>query len=264
MKRNILNSFLIAAVLFTLASCKAKKIIVATPPVAQQELPETNKKLENIQALQAKDLSFNTLALKGKADLDIDGDINSVTMNIRIRKDQTIWANITALGGALEVARALVTPDSIKLINRMQKTYTKKPFSYINEFTNHQIDFSLLQSVFSGNTIKAFMNESSDLKFENGVWNLSGKTEDLVYAILFNTLLKPAETNLNDAEAGQALKVSYEKYTPLNGGLFPSKLNLQSMAGAKKIALNLEFTKIEGNTNVDFPFTVPKSYQLIK
>ena len=71
-------------------------------------------------------MDFNTLALKGKADLDINGEQNNVNMNIRIQKDKKIWVIITAAGGIVEVARAMITPDSLLLLNKLQKTYTKK------------------------------------------------------------------------------------------------------------------------------------------
>ena len=263
MKRNILSSLLLALVVLGVG-CKPKKVIVATPPVGTEKvevLPD--KKQENLDLLKAKDLPFNTLALKGKTKLDINGDENNVTMNIRIEKDKKIWAIITAAGGIVEVARAVITPDSLLLLNKLEKTYTKKPFSYIYNFANKQVSFGMLQAIFSGNTIPEFMNINSDLVQENGVWALSGNNGDLAYRLLFNTLLKPAETTLNDAKAAQALKVSYGKYTPVNNALFPSSVKINTLSGDKKINIEIEFTKIESNVPLDFPFTVPKSFQVI-
>ncbi|MEE1946879.1 DUF4292 domain-containing protein [Pedobacter sp. KR3-3] len=262
MKRNILSSLLLALVVFGLG-CKPKKIIVATPPVSQEQPAQPDKKQDNLNLLKGKDLSFNTLALKGKTKLDINGDENSVTINIRIQKDKKIWAIITAAGGIVEVARAVITPDSLLLLNKLEKTYTKKPFSYIYNFTNKQISFGLLQAIFAGNTIPEFTTMDANLVQENGVWVLSGNSGDLAYRTLFNTLLKPAEVTLNDAKAAQALKVSYGKYTPVNNALFPSSVKINTMSGEKKINIEIEFTKIESNVPVDFPFTVPKNFQVI-
>ena len=266
MKRSILNSLLFTTVMLFAVGCRPKKVIVATPPpVINQEKPvaAVDKKPENLALLKSKDLVFNTLALKGKTSLDINGDEHDVTMNIRIKKDERIWVIVTAAGGIVEAARAMITPDSLFLINKLQKTYTKKPFSYIHSFTNKQVNFSLLQSVFSGNTIKDLMTEKSGLVQENGVWVLNGTSGNLAYRTLFNTLLKASETTLNDAKADQAFKVAYGKYTPINNALFPSTLQINSMAGAKKININIEFVKIESNIPLEFPFTVPKNFELI-
>ena len=262
MKKYIQNSFLFATVLVFGMACKPKKLIVAPPPTQEQTAVLPNEKLENLALLQRKNLNFNTLSLKGKANLSVNGDENNVTMSIRIQKDKKIWLSVSAIAG-IEVARVLVTPDSLKLLNRLEKTYTKKPFSYIHEFTNKQVNFKLLQSVLSGNVIDGFMTDKADLVKQNGVWIVSGEIEELAYRKVFNTLLKVAETTLNDAKAAQALKVVYGSYTPINNALFPSNLKINTMSGLKKIDLAIEFNKIEADGVVDFPFTVPKSFKLV-
>ncbi len=263
MRKNILNNFLPLFLVLVVLGCKPKKVIVAPPvnPVKVEVVPD--KKPENLIMLKGKDLSFNTLSLKGKASLNVNGDENNVSMLIRIEKDKKIWVSVTAIAG-IEVARAVITPDSLLLRNNIQKTYARKPFSYIYGFTNKQINFKLLQAVFAGNTIPDFMNVSSELKQQNGVWVLSGLTNNLAYQSLFNTLLKVSETSLNDAKSAQAFKVAYGSYTPLNSALFPSSLKINSMSGVKKIDVDIDFTKIDINVPVDFPFSVPKSYELIK
>ena len=263
MRKNTLNRILLLVLLLASFGCKPKKVIVVPPvsPIKVAVIPD--KKPENLSMLKSKDLSFNTLSLKGKASLNVDNDENNVTMLIRIEKDKKIWVSVTAIAG-IEVARAVITPDSLWLRNNLQKTYARKPFSYIYGFTNKQINFKLLQSVFAGNTITDFMKVSSDLNQENGVWVLSGLANNLAYRSLFNTLLKVSETSLNDAKAAQAFKVTYGSYTPLNSTLFPSSLKINSMSGVKKIDVAINFTKIDINVPVDFPFTIPKSYELIK
>ena len=263
MKRNILNSLLILSSIVFVSACKAKKEIVVAP-VAKIESKTDNSKAEALTLLNSKQLKFNTLTLKGKATLDISGKSNDVTMNFRIKDKETIWVSITALGGMAEVARALITPDSIKIINRLESQYIRKPFSYIYTFTNKQVNFNTLQSILTGNATGEFLTEKSDIKQQNGVWLVSGNNENLDYKLLFNTLFKVAETNLNDSKNGQALKVTYGDYQKLNESLFPGKLQINTLSGAKKINIDLEFTKIDGNLPVDFPFTVPKRFTEVK
>ena len=263
MKRNILNSLILASLTIIAVSCKPKKVIVATPTVSTEKVEVgVDKKKEILALLKGKDLAFNTLSLKGKTSLDVDGDVNNVTMNIRIEKDKKIWVSVTGLAG-IEGVRAVITPDSLLMRNNLQKTFVQKPFSYIYGFTNKQVNFGLLQAILSGNTIDEFMTEKSNLDQEGGVWTLSGSASDLVYKVLFNTLLKPAEVNLNDAKSGQALKVVYGDYTQINNALFPSNLKLNSMAGAKKINIAIEFNKIDTNVPLTFPFSIPKNFERV-
>jgi len=262
MKRNILNSLLILAVISFASACKPKKEIVVAPTKTETKVDKS--KAEALTLLNNKQLKFNTLSLKAKATLDISGDANDVTMNFRMKDKETIWVSITALGGLAEVARALITPDSIKIQNKLKSEYLKKPFSYIYNFTNKQVNFNTLQAVLTGNAMGEFLTDKSDVKQENGVWTVSGSKENLDYKLFFNTLFKVAETNLNDAKSGQALKVTYSDYQQLNEFLFPGALKINTLSGTKKINIDLEYVKIDGNVPVDFPFTVPKRYTLVK
>jgi len=260
MRGNILNRLLLGSMMVMAMACKTKKALVIAPANVPNAV--SSKKSENLKMLKEKDMIFNTLTIKAKAMLDINGNSNNVTMNIRMKKGEKIWVSITAIAG-IEVARALITPDSIKVKNSFQNVYLKKPFSFIHTFTNKQVDFELLQSIFSGNTIDNFMVEQSALVQENGAWLLSGAQGELAYKMLFNTLLKIEETNLNDLKSGKALKVVYGNYQKIDNVLVPSNIKISSMAGSQRIALTLDFLKIERNVTLDFPFNVPTKYEVI-
>lgn len=263
MKRDILNSALIIGLIVFATACKPKREIVKVPETPA-ETPVDRTKAQALATLNSKQLKFNTLSLKARATLDIAGDANDVTMNFKLKDKETIWVSITALGGLAEVARALITPDSIKIMNRLKSEYTSKPFSYIYNFTNRQVNFNTLQSILTGNAMGEYLTAKSDLKQENGVWVVSGRQQDLDYRLLFNTLFKVSETNLNDIRNAQALKVTYSDYQKLNESLFPSALKINTLSKGKKNNIDLQYVKIDGNVPVDFPFTVPKRYAIIK
>lgn len=262
MKKNTLNSLLVIVLLFLTASCKTKKNVVNNPSKVIDEKVATNKTSENLRLLKSKDFSYSTLSLKAKADLSIDGNEMGVSMNVRMKKDEVIWISITAIAG-LEVARAMITPDSLLVLSRLEGTALKKPFSYIYNFANRQINFRMLQSVLTGNTITEFMAEPASLTQEEGAFTLKGEKINLAYTILFNNLLKPALVHLNDVKAGQALKVDYANYQLVDAVLFPSTVKVNSMSGKRKVNIVFDFSKIERNLPLDFPYTVPKRFEII-
>ncbi len=261
MSASILNRMVLGAMVVVALGCKTKKVVVVPPVTAPVETVK-DEKPEHVKLLRSKDINFNTLSLKGKANFDLNGNVNNVSINIHIKRDQKIWLSITAIAG-IEVARAMITPDSILVLNRLQGNYVAKPFSYLYNFSNKQISFKMLQSILTGNTIGDLMTEPFALDQANGVWILTGEHAPVGFRVLFNTLLKPAETNLNDVKSGQALKVVYDSYQQVNDALFPSVLKISSMAGSKRTGIELEFSKIESNVPFDFPFSVPKRYQRI-
>lgn len=260
MRRNTLNKMFLGVMMVLTMACKTKKAIVVSPVGGSGIV--SSKKATNLKILQEKDMLYNTLSIKAKAVLDINGNSNNVTMNIRMTKGEKIWVSITAIAG-IEVARALITPDSIKVKNTFQSVYLKKPFSYVHTFTNKQVSFALLQSIFSGNTVGSFMVEQSDLEQRNGVWEISGEQGELAYLVLFNTLLKTGETNLNDVKSGKEMKVVYGNYQKVEEVLVPSNIRISSRSGNQKIGLTLDYSRIERNVPLDFPFNVPVKYEVI-
>jgi len=262
MKRSILNSMLAGLVLTTIYSCKAKKAIVKAPVVAVEKPAPDNKRAENIKLLKGKDVPFNTLSMKGKVSLDMDGNVNNVTATIRIKRDEKIWVSITAIAG-IEVARALITPDSVLVRNNLQSLATKKPFAYLNKFTSKQVTFKMLQSILSGNTVGEFMSDKAVLDLVGGVFTLTGSNGDLNYRNTFNTLLKTAKIDMVDAKAGQSLLVVYSDYQQLTDVLIPSVMKINALSGKKKTNIAFDFSKIERNVPLDFPFTVPNRFEII-
>jgi len=264
MRRNILNSILLALLIVAAAGCKARKpaaTVTVIPPPPVNEL--SKKKSENIKLLKSRDVSFKTFSIKAKANLDINGNRNNAAMNIRMENDKQIWVSITAFAG-IEVARALITPDSIKVRNNIQGVYLKKPFSYIHRYTSKQVNFQWLQSILTGNTITEFLTEQADIAEENGVWKLEGEKETLVYKVLFDAMMKVKETNINDVKSGQALKIVYSgAYLNVSGTPIPNGITINSMAGTRRANIELEYTAIERNPVLEFPFSVPAKYELV-
>ncbi|MET3112984.1 hypothetical protein AAKU52_000703 [Pedobacter sp. CG_S7] len=251
---------LLGVIVLLFSACKTRKLVLA-PPVVKTDTVN-NIKAENLMSLKNKNISFTTLSMKGKAQLNMNGNENNVTVNIRMLKDKKIWMSITALAG-IEVARVLVTPDSLLVLNRLHGISLQKPFNYIHTFANKEVNFKLLQELLAGNAPQEFLLEKVDLELQNGVWLLKGSRNNLGYQILFNTLLKAEETNLNYILAAQTLKVVYGNYQKVNADLFPSSMQLNSLSGKNKVAITFDFSKIESNIAMDFPFTVPKRFEVI-
>ena len=133
MKKNISNSLLLICSVIIITGCHAKKQLVTRAPVDTPKPATTTTGPDNVAAMaklklaaiRSKQVSFTTFSGKAKSKLSIDGNSNDVTLNIRILRGQKIWVSITAIIG-IEVARAMITPDSIIVINKLQGIYFQK------------------------------------------------------------------------------------------------------------------------------------------
>ena len=268
MKRNILTNAVYAFVLLlAFNSCKAKKgifpVAVAIPEAATVipiEVDDTRK--NKLKSINDSNMVFNTLAVRSKAVLSINDKANDVNMNFRIRNNEVIWVSITALAG-LEVARALITPDSVRIINRLDNIYIKKPFSYIYEFTNEQINFKTLQSILIGNTISDFITDSTDLNMESDEVKLKSILVGLTYNLRLSSGNKVVYANLNDELAKQELTAKYADFILVNQQQIPHSVIMDSTVKTKKFLLDLKFLKVDLDGPIELPFRVPERF-LIK
>jgi hypothetical protein len=260
MRRNTLNKLLILCCALAVVSCKAKKQIVAAgkqtvnnPAVVS---PVISSKLAEIRKSQA---DFTTFSGRAKTKLDINGSGNDVTLNIRIQKGQKIWVSITAIAG-IEVARALITPDSLLVINKLQGLYMKKPFSYIYNYTSREVDYSSIEALLVGNVIPQLLNGGTQMQTDSGKTVLSGNLQELVFKLVLGPDMKANHTDLADQAQGQSLTVDNSTFIQSGNRVLPSQINMTSVAKSKKVQVNLHYIKADFDLPLEYPFSVPSRY----
>lgn len=265
MRKNTLTKLICGIALLTFfASCKAKKELLPAsliPKVMAEEPKSDLAKIAKINAIKQMNTVFNTLSIKATANLNIDNKNNEVNMNIRIRNKEAIWVSVTAIAG-LEVARAYITPDSVKILNRLDNIYIQKPFSYIYEFTNERINFQTLQSVLVGNAIYEFISEDTAVNLEGENTLLESVLTSMIYNFKVDSKNKVLVNQLNDSEAGQELLVNYSNFMTINEQLIPLTVSMNSKAKNKAISLDLNYSKVDMDTKFELPFRVPERFSI--
>jgi hypothetical protein len=247
-----------------LASCKAHKQMVATrQPESQPVVSPVNAPVHvvspQIAAIRAKQLIFNTFAGKAKTKLDINGDKNDVTLNIRIERDKRIWVSITAILG-IEAARAMITPDSILIINKLQGVYTRKPFSYVYQYAGNQVNFKTIQAMLIGNAIPELLNNDATVGADNANTIISGQLMDMMYKLIVGPDYKVSQTNLGNPAAALNLQVTNSAFMPAENRGIPSQIDIVSAAGDKKINVSMHYNTADFDKPLDFPFSIPGGY----
>ena len=257
MKGNMLNKLLIICCLLVMVSCKAKKQLVAARPVANTpaKMIDNNK----LSAVKGNQVSFATFSGKAHAKLDIAGSSNDVTLNIRISSGQKIWVSVTAIAG-IEVARALITPDSILVINKLQGLYVRQPFNYIYRYTSRQVDYKTLEAIFVGNAIPQLLNDNTQVQADSTGVKLLGNLQDLVYTMIIGSNMKVSETDLFDQSGGQSLQVNNADFIQNGNRAVPLQINMTTIVNTKKIQMNIHYNKVDFDLPLEFPFSIPSGY----
>lgn len=218
----------------------------------------------SIRSFEMNNLSFHTLSARAKAKISLWQKNHDVTANIRIDHGKKIWISVTAVLG-IEAARILITPDSVRIINRFRGEYIAKPFSYIYQFTNPSITFRTLQDIILGNTSVELLR-SGDVQLasnEDEVF-IVGKKNELAFQYGMNKLLRPQVFKLDDISARQQMEVAYEQYGDVNGYIFPQRLALNVRGEDVALQADLEYNRVQFDEVIEFPFTVPSRYQAVK
>lgn len=244
-----------------LNACKPKKEIAADAPAV---VPV------NTLLTQVKENEFNPEWFSGKAAVSYSGDnkSQSFTANIRMKKDSIIWASVSP-GLGIEVARVVITPDSFKILNRLEQTYQQSHFSQLNKLLNAKLQFHHLQALLLGNYPDYVENSSIN--------NVAVDGNDYILSAVFN----PGERNINDVKetlwinpftnrikklkinepaSGRTIEAEYNEFAMEGNKMFPADASIK-VEQDKAYEVKLKWSKININDPLDFPFNVPSGYQ---
>ena len=215
-----------------------------------------------LQKLQGNQISFKSFT--GKLDVDYkgtDGKKYDVNANIRMLKDSAIWISATAILG-IEGLRVLVTRDSIKVLDKINKVYTARSIDYLQDVTALPLDLPTLQNLIIGNAVFVDSNIVSFSSGNNlvsmlsiGQWFKNLVTVDPVPGTLQHSKLDDVNIARN-----RTAELIYADYETKKGFPFSTKRRI-IVAEQKRLDITLDFKQYDFGGEVSFPFSVPKNYE---
>lgn len=276
MNKTAVNSFkkiLFVAFLWVAAiACTTPRSIIKAPLKSQGE----SYLLEKMSAAETKFTSLNTrinitLVDEKKSKTNLNGQL-------RILKDSIIWISLSpALG--IEAARLVLTQDSIKFINRLDKTYFVSDFNFVNQIFGTTVDFDMVQAIITGNDMENYDKENFRGSIDQLEYKLSAtnrlkrkkilKQTDTPNVLVQNIWLDPSTfkiTRINLKEFNNEnikLQATYSDFETINNQLIPQSIQFE-LHGGKKLNLFFNYSKIEIDNRLSFPFKVPDSFNKMK
>lgn len=91
---------------------------------------------------------YQWLSYRGKADIVDTGGTRTCNFFFVNRVDSIIYLNVSAYG--IEVMRAVLTPDSIKYVNKLTYQYYAGTYAPLRLLLKRPVDFALVQDIFQG------------------------------------------------------------------------------------------------------------------
>jgi hypothetical protein len=254
------------------ASCRSTKKIQKVISDSKKDTAHTvvitdNPKEDSIRFIndifsrvEKNRIDFKTFSAKIRANYEGgDGKDYDFTAFLHIKKDSIIWVRVEAsafLG--IEALRILITPDSVKILNKLNKEFTLRSVSYLQETARMPLDFRTLQDLLIGNPVYLDSNIVFYRKEANTISMLSLGDLFKNYLTLNTGDYTLRHSKLDDVDVMRArtCDLTYGDYSQ-------NFSTYRRISIAEKSKLDIEFTFKQFNFNEDlsFPFTVPKNYK---
>ena len=206
-------------------------------------------------------IQFTTF--NAKVDVDYsgsDGKKYNVNANIRMYKDSVIWVSVNAILG-IEAMRLLITKDSVKLINKLDKVYTARSVSYLQEVIALPLDLSTFQDLIIGNPVYLDSNIVSYTKSgeELSLLSIGSIFRHFITLHAADKLVQHSKMDDVDVMRNRTCDLVYEKYEDKKGVRFSTRRQI-TVSEKSKLDVKLDFKNYDFNETLSFPFSVPKNY----
>jgi len=212
-------------------------------------------------AIISQKIDFTTFNAKIEVDYSGgDGKKYNVNAVFRMYKDSIIWISVNALLG-IEAIRMVVTKDSVRLVNKLDKVYTARSVSYLQEVTALPLDLSTLQDLIIGNPVYLDSNIVSYERSGEELSLLSLGTVFRHFITLHSDDKKIQHSKLDDVDIlrNRTCDLVYDKYETKKGVRFSTKRQI-TVSDKTKLDVKLDFKNYDFNETLSFPFSVPKNY----
>ncbi len=245
---------------FTLLSCKTRKLKVgqgAPDKPAVIVMDSFEQLLANVNS--HKNISD---AIYYKADAEYKDAQFEVTLDIEVQalRDQYIWLNARAMG-LLNVARIIIRPDSIRIIDLQRKLYISASYNFMRSFTSAPIQFEQLQNMVWGNAMFDPKLPAASLDSFSKVITILMELGATQQVSVYNDQLKTQVVSLTEQARNRQMTVNYGNFLRLENNSFPQQIII-NIQGEKKLGCKFTLNNFATELKREPQFVVPKSYKV--
>jgi hypothetical protein len=263
--RQILIICLLSAVAFT--ACKPKqRIVYTTSPVEDKAYNEL------FSDIIASEFHYRTLSAKLNMGMTSGTKSYSSKANLRIIKDEALQISIQPLFG-VEMFRLYINPDTLFLLDRMNKRYVLESFSTLKELYPIGFDYYTMQSLFTNALFisgkeRIDTDDYSDFSYNRASdqnYHITAKDpgSGIDYSFTVNGDDRITFTHLMQSEKKQYMQWEYHNFMALNNATFPHKMNMTLSSASRNTNAELLFSDLVTDTPLQLELNVPSNYSKI-
>lgn len=265
-KHHKIQLYILLAIIYIGAGCKSTK-----PTIQSKQYISKGESITQIaQSILDSQYTYNTLWIRTNIEIT---DPKNKTSNIktaaqiRIIKDSTILISIHPFIG-LEVARIVLTQDSILIINRYDKEYIHQSFHDIFSPQPLPLNISNIQDILVGQlfqpgTSRAYPTDFTHNSIKQGILSISSQKEKPVLAHFNIDGNKHIIATTLTRQGKEILSANYHHFVEDNHITYPSGTDIKFKIENKSVKLTFNHSKVEINKNFTIDTHVPKGYKEI-
>ncbi len=264
-----ISAVVVLAFLMGMLSCKTQRASLKKP-LKEYGFDYLYKKLLENQ------MDFEYLTSKMNIQYIQEKNRTELTGQLRIRKDSLIWVSFSpALG--IEAGRLMLSNDSIKFLNRLNKTYVSGKYQLIDSLLHTTIDYSIFQALLLGNDMAQYDVNKYRSTIDNGLYRITIQerrklkkhlkgNEQSSKVLVQQIWLDPQSFRIRRIDVKELgkdnnkLQVFYDEYQTLGDQLFPAKMRIE-ITSQKPVKIEVKYSKTVVNNPQKFPFRIPRKYE---
>jgi len=220
----------------------------------------------SLPSVKATNTTFVFLNAKGKAQVNLKGSKQGANVAVRVRRDSIIWVSAGLAG--IEGVRAVLTRDSVRVLNRLDKTYFSGGYDYLSKLLNVPVSFAQMQALLLGDYLPAPAGSTPTVAVEEGGRQRVRYPQAgvVVERLLQSGTGRVQQLRVSDAATQRNLTVDYTDFRPLDQQAnlpFAHAVFVQAQqlrAGVVTAAINYSKVNV-GRERLAFPLSVPKGYK---
>jgi hypothetical protein len=218
---------------------------------------------EALNVLNKSKIDFKTFSSKAKIQYeDRNGRQPDFNAFIRLQKDSVLWVSISSTFLGIEAFRLYITPDTIILLNKLNKTVEYHPFSYVESIAHIPLNFSLLQNILIGNPVYVGDSIVSYRETESHILigTIGTFFKNLITISSANNHLERIKLDDIDVTQNRTAALVYDDYEHNNHLDFATSREI-NVSEKSKVDIKILFKQYEFNNELSFPFNIPRNYK---
>ncbi len=267
-KKNILYFLVFTALFF---SCSPSREVTTPADPAPVKISAAEAMLaEALTSMHAGETHFEHFGTRFSGHATFMGDQYSISGNIRMRRDSAIYISVSPMLG-IEMLRAMITPDTVKVINRLEGTYYQGGMEIIGNMMGANLDYQMLESILLGNDFQHFTADNFHLIADDNrilLQNrqrhpMEGPNRDWWFdqnLWLDKQTHRIRENLMYEPERGRSIRARYGDFSQVDGQTIPQSLSITFIEQGNRAELSIRYSRTTIDQPQNMSFSIPDRY----